>query len=104
MSQLTGAQRKYLRGLAHSLKPLVRVGKDGLTRGVLEHLDAGLESHELIKVKLDADREIRRQQAEEIDAELGSENVGGVGHVAIFYRPARDPEQRSVRLPGSNKG
>ncbi len=101
MSNLTGGQKKYLRGLAHSLKPLVQLGKSGLTDGVLANLDTALESHELVKVKLGDDRDMRRQVAEEINAKLGSEKVGAIGHVAIFYRPARNPENRSLRLPGA---
>ncbi len=101
MSNLTGGQRKYLRGLGHSLKPIVQVGKSGLTEGVLANLDTALESHELVKVKLGDDREVRRQVTEEIETKLGSEKVGAIGHVAIFYRPARDPDKRHLRLPGA---
>ena len=31
MGELKGSQRKYLRGLAHSYKPLVQIGKEGLS-------------------------------------------------------------------------
>ncbi len=99
MRELTGAQKKYLRGLAHGLKPVVHVGRNGLTEGVFESLDQALDSHELIKVKLRADRDEKRELAAAIDARLGSVQVGAIGHVAIFYRQARDPERRSIRLP-----
>ncbi|HNR51966.1 MAG TPA: YhbY family RNA-binding protein, partial [Deltaproteobacteria bacterium] len=40
---LTGAQRKYLRGLAHSLRPVVQAGKNGITPELLRAVDEALE-------------------------------------------------------------
>lgn len=99
MSTLTGSQKKHLRALAHSLKPVVRIGRGGLTDGVLRNLEESLESHELIKVKLGEDREQRRRITAEIDARLGTQRVGAIGRVAIFYRQARDPENRRIEVP-----
>ncbi len=99
MPKLTGAQRKYLRGLAHGLKPLVRIGKGGLTDSLLQNLDGALESHELVKVKFADFTDRKRELSEQIDRRLDSEMVGTIGHVAIFYRQARDPEQRDIELP-----
>ncbi len=99
MSELSGAQRKYLRGLAHGLKPVVHVGRNGLTEGVFESLDEAFGSHELIKVKLSGDKREKREMGAAIDARLGSVQVGAIGHVGIFFRPARDPERRTIRLP-----
>ena len=96
---LTGAQRKYLRGLAHSLKPVVHIGHGGLTDGLLENLDQALESHELVKVKFSDFQDRKRELAAEIDDRLGSAQAGMIGHVVIFYRRARDPEKRAIRLP-----
>ncbi len=105
MSDLSGAQKKYLRGLAHGLKPVVHVGRNGLTETVFESLDQALDSHELIKVKFSRSgafsghRDEKRQLAASIDARLRSTQVGAIGHVAIFFRQARDPEKRAIRLP-----
>ncbi len=100
MSELSGAQKKYLRGLAHGLKPVVHVGRNGLTESVFESLDQALDSHELIKVKFSDHRDRKGELAATIDARLGSVQAGTIGHVAIFFRRARDPERRSIRLPG----
>jgi RNA-binding protein len=51
MGTLKGSQRKYLRGDAHSYKPIVQIGKEGLSENVIRAIDAALQSHELIKVK-----------------------------------------------------
>ncbi len=99
MSDLSGAQKKYLRGLAHELKPVVHVGRNGLTEGVFESLEEALEAHELIKVKLRVPRHQKRELAAAIDARLGSAQAGTIGHVVILYRPAGDPEKRAIRLP-----
>ncbi len=100
MTQLIGAQKKYLRGLAHGLKPVVRVGRNGLTEGLVDSLDQALDSHELVKVKFTDFQDQKKTIAAEIDQRLGSVQAGAIGHVVIFYRPARDPEKRAIRLPG----
>ncbi len=106
---MTGTQKKYLRGLAHGLKPVVRIGRNGLTDSLLESLDEALESHELVKVKFprrgtnEARSDFQDQKRElsaEVATRLSTEQVGSIGHVVIFFRQARDPEKRSIRLPG----
>lgn len=99
MSELSAAQRKHLRGLAHSLAPAVQVGKQGLTETVLRSLDEALSARELVKVKFVALNEEKREIAAEIDARLGSACVGTIGHVAILYREHPDPEKRRIKLP-----
>ncbi len=97
---MKGSQRQYLRGLAHSLRPAVQVGRGGLTEPVATEVDRALTAHELVKVQIAAERDERRQIAEAVAAKLGCEWVGGVGRMAIFYRQHPDPERRSVVLPG----
>ena len=97
---LTSAQRKYLRGLAHGLDPVVRIGKSGLTEGLYGELDEALESHELIKVRFVDWKDRKRELSGEIDDRLKCEQVGKIGHVVIFFRRARDPDKRRIRLPG----
>lgn len=97
--ELSGAQRKHLRGLAHTLEPAVRVGQRGLTGAVERELDRALARHELIKVKLAGDRDERRELAEEIARAAGARLVGTIGAIAILYRRNPDPRERRVRLP-----
>ena len=96
---LTGAARTYLRGRAHGLKPAVHLGKEGLTEGVASSIDVSLDAHELIKVRLAADRDDRKQLAAAIEERLRCECVGMVGRMAIFYRQHEDPEKRKIELP-----
>ena len=53
---LTPRQSRQLRALAHDLDPVVRVGGAGVTDAVIDKTDKELEIHELLKVKIDADR------------------------------------------------
>ena len=49
---LTGKQKNYLRGVAHSMNPIVMIGAKGLTEAVLNEIELALDQHELIKIKL----------------------------------------------------
>ncbi len=98
---LTSQQAKYLRQLAHSLKPLVLIGKNGLTDEVLDSVDAALESHELIKVKFIEYKE-KEQKNKIIDTICDQAHcfrAGMIGHTAILYRPARKKSRRKIHLP-----
>src|SRR2546430_5716756 len=62
---LTAKQRQYLRGLAHSLAPVVRVGKGRLTESIVAETKRSLEAHELIKVRIEIADEIGRASCRE---------------------------------------
>jgi RNA-binding protein len=96
---LTGTQRKYLRGLAHSLHPLVQVGKAGVGEAVLAATARALADHELIKVKIAAERDERTRMAGEIAAACNAEIAGTIGTIAILYREHPDVERRRIALP-----
>jgi RNA-binding protein len=99
MGDLTGAQKKHLRGLAHHLKPVVQIGRNGLTDPVVQSIDEALEVHELIKVRLADPQGEKRELAGEIAERTGSVWVGLVGNVVTLYRQHPDPEERKVELP-----
>jgi len=99
---LKGSDRRHLRGLANPLKAVVQVGEAGFTPGVAAATERALRDHELIKVRIAADRDERRAIAERIADDTGSELAGMIGHVAILYRAARDPEDRKIRLPSAS--
>ena len=99
MGELKGSQRKYLRGLAHSYKPLVQIGKEGLSESVIRAIDTALEAHELIKLKIAAERDEREQFVPLIEARLNCECVGTVGRIAILYREHPDPEKQKIAVP-----
>ncbi|WP_417614743.1 ribosome assembly RNA-binding protein YhbY [Oceanisphaera sp.] len=94
---LTNKQRQYLKGLAHSLKPVVLLGQHGLTEGVLAEIDLALNFHELIKVKVAAeDREVKTLVMDAIVRETGAVKVQSIGHILTLYRAS---EEKKISLP-----
>ena len=99
--KLTGKQVRYLRGLGHHLKPLVMLGRDGLSENVITAADAVLSAHELIKVRIGNGCLLdRREAADEAAAKTGSEVVQVLGKTFLLYRanPDRNDEHR-IKLP-----
>ena len=101
MKKLTGHQAKYLRGLAHGLKPVVFVGQKGVTDELIASTEQALTRHELIKIKfIDFKKNQQKKEiAEAIEAKTGCFMAGMIGHIAILYRQHDDPEKRRVVLP-----
>jgi RNA-binding protein len=99
MNKLSGTQRKYLRGLAHSLTPVVIIGQNGVTDTLIEKVDFNLDIHELIKIKFNEFKEEKKELSKKIEENTKSEMVGMIGHTAIFYRENEDEEKRAITLP-----
>jgi len=101
VEKLKGYQKKYLKGLAHGMKPLVFVGQKGISPALTEAVDESLKKHELIKVKFIDFKE--KSQKEEIagviEKETASELVKMIGHIAIFYRQQKNPKKRKIDIP-----
>lgn len=95
---LTAAQTRFLRGQAHDLKALLQIGNKGLTPAFIAELDAVLEQHELVKVKVAGeDREARDAMIGELAEKADAALVQRIGHTAVLYRPSK--ERRQVVLP-----
>lgn len=95
---LTGKQKRFLRALAHDKKPVVQLGKEGLTEAVRKAVDQSLETHELIKVKV--------ASAGDLDlSELGQRLAEGtrsslcdvIGRTLLLYR--RRTKKPTIVLP-----
>ena len=99
--KLTGKQVRYLKGLGHHLKPLVMLGRDGLSKNVITAANAVLAAHELIKVKVGNGCPMDRREAADAAADkTGSEIVQILGKTFLLFRvnPDRNDEQR-IKLP-----
>lgn len=99
INSLNAAQRTFLRGLAHGVRPAVQVGVRGLEPTVLQTIDQALTARELVKVQLAGDRGVRRELSEQIAAALAAELVWNIGRMAVFFRRHPDPSHRRVSLP-----
>ena len=79
--------RKKLRTKAHSLKPVIMIGQNGLTEAVLAEINLALNHHELIKIRVrTADREARKQMTAEICLQTEAELIQSIGQIAVLYR------------------
>lgn len=96
---LTPKQRAHLRSLAHHLKPLHHVGKEGLTEATVDALTTAFNGRELIKVRV---QEVASLPAREAGPELaerieGAEHVQTIGRTVVLYR--RHPEKPEIEFP-----
>lgn len=94
---LTSRQRQYLRGLAHELEPVVRIGRAGVSDAVVNEAKKSLLAHELIKVRIDSEASARAALVDTLATATSSEIAGVVGKTAILYRERE--EKPSIRLP-----
>lgn len=95
---LTGSDRRKLKSLAHALRPVVQIGRQGLSEEVLAEVDRALLAHELIKVRFLDFKGEKKPICSQIEERLQAEGLGTIGHVAIFFRPHPEPEKRKIRL------
>lgn len=97
MKEISGKERRRLRGLAHGLKPLVHVGKNGVTEGVIDDADRALRDHELVKIRFIHHKEQRRELSQKIAEETRSAVVDTIGNTLVLYRESPDPNKRKIR-------
>ena len=94
---LTGKQKRHLRGLGHSLKPLILVGKAEVTESLVAETTEALAFHELIKVKVLESCMIEKREIAEMLAEgCGAEVAQILGRTILLYRKAKEPK---IELP-----
>ena len=99
MLKLSPAERSALRSEAHALNPVVMIGEAGLTPGVLKEIDANLNAHGLIKVRVFGDdREARIDMYETICDKLDAAPVQHIGKLLVLYRPQKEElKQKSAK-------
>jgi RNA-binding protein len=83
---MDAASKKKLRSQAHGLKPVIIVGQAGLTDAVLAETEIALDTHELIKVKVRAERDERNQISEKMCTATGATLIQSIGQIAVIYR------------------
>ena len=97
MLKLTAIERTALRSEAHALKPIVLVGEAGLSEAVMKEIDAGLNSHGLIKVRVFGDdREARAAMYETICTTLKAAPIQHIGKLLVIYRPKSELSTEKV--------
>ena len=94
---LSNKQKQYLKGLAHSIKPIIQLGGNGLTEGVLAEIENALGHHELIKIKVPTDdREEKKLIMDAIIRETGAVKLQVIGHTLIMFKQS---EEKKIEIP-----
>jgi RNA-binding protein len=100
---LTPAQRKEHRSGAHHLSPVVMIGNDGLTASVQKEVDAALNAHGLIKVRVFSDdRTAREAMLATLAEQLGAAPIQHIGKLLVLWRPMppKEKAEREDRMAG----
>jgi RNA-binding protein len=79
-------EKKKLKAQAHALNPVVIIGQAGLTDAVIKEINLALDVHELIKVKIRAERDERFAIKDRICTETLAEHIQSIGQVTVIYR------------------
>ena len=84
-------QLKQMKTKAHDLKPVIMIGQAGLTEAVSKEIELALDTHELIKIKIRAERDDRKLIQQHICTDTHAELIQSIGQVVVIYR--KKPEQ-----------
>ncbi len=87
--------KKQLKSLAHSLKPTVTIGQAGLTEPVIKEIEIALNYHELIKIKIRAEKEDRKEIQQQIMDQTHSELIQSIGQIIAIYR--KNPDKNTKK-------
>lgn len=96
---ISAKQRAHLRSLAHHLKPILQVGREGVTDATIQAVADAFNTRELFKIKV---QEAAPQSAREA-GDLLAERIPGVLHVqtigrtVVLYRAHPDKPEIKLR-------
>jgi len=87
---MNSIEKKKLKAQAHGLNPVVMIGHAGLTDAVINETNIALDAHELIKIRIRAERDERREISEQICTATAAELVQSIGQIIVLYRKNLD--------------
>ncbi|MCA9731297.1 MAG: YhbY family RNA-binding protein [Deferribacteres bacterium] len=98
MSELSGKQKRYLRGLGNQVKSTVFIGQNGITESVIQSINEAFQTSELVKIRLQDGYLDNRKKAGDILAEAAaSELVQVIGRTILLYK--QNDEEPEIVLP-----
>ena len=98
MEELSGKQRRYLRGQGNSVKPTVYLGKDGISDALLNSLGEAFNNRELVKVRIEKSCELERKEAgHQLAQAAAAHMVQVLGNTLLLYRS--NPDKPEIKLP-----
>jgi len=98
---VNSVRKKQLKAQAHILKPVIIVGQAGLKDPVLNEIEITLDTHELIKIKIRADRDDRKIIQQQIITKAKAELIQSIGQIIVIYR--KKPEQKIEKITGPRR-
>lgn len=104
MLSLTVSERLALKGRAHALSPTVMIGNAGLTEAVLNEIAQTLKTHELIKIRVMAERPQREEILAAICTQLDAAPVQHIGKILVVYKPSPDAHLIELKKMPRHKG
>ncbi len=96
MIPLNGTQKRKLKSQAHHLKPVVMIGKLGITDSLVDAVNAALDDHELIKIKFIDFKEEKKDLVVDIVSKTASECIAIIGNIAIIFKQNKDIKKRRI--------
>ena len=96
---LTGKQKRTLRALGHHLQVVVHVGKAGVTKGLVASTAQALKTHELIKVKLEAEKEDRAEALDALAKQTGAQVAQALGKTALLFKQRKNKPKIKLDAP-----
>ena len=100
---LTGKQKRTLRAQGHHLQAVVHVGKAGVTKGLVASTSEALKTHELIKVKIEAEKEDRAEALAELATQTGSQIAQTLGKTALLFKQRKNKPKIKLDAPVAEK-
>lgn len=91
---ISQSEKKRFRAIAHNLKPVVTVSGNGLSESVLTELERALADHELIKIKVVAEKDERSGLVTRLCSQTGATLIQAIGSVAVIYRSSPKPNPK----------
>ena len=84
---LTGKQKRVLKGKGQTMSDDTRLGRDGLSEGFVDRLNALLAKRELVKLRFtDLEGSMRKALAVEVCAAVKAECVTILGRTMLLYK------------------
>lgn len=95
--ELRGKQKRYLRAMAHDLKPKFQIGKDGVNNNMVEAILEYLELHELVKVNMLQNCEMEKDDVSTVFENEEIDVVQVIGNTFVLYKESHS--NKEINLP-----
>lgn len=97
LTSLSNPQKKFLKGIAHNLNPMIIIGGNGVTDSLMAELETTLEHHELLKIKIAiGERDDRKKIVDYIIENTGALLVQTIGKTCVIFRQREKDSEFSL--------